>query len=353
MATEWYLLKGKNGLLGGVGDDTTTFIADSFSEILDSSFAIDVQLYNYDLSQETQIKAVIQNVVQDTKLKSLSRQMLVPIGTCKAGMYVKYKNRFWLIVNIVDDNFMYEKALLSICNYHLSWVNDHGKIVQRWANITSASQYNNGETFTDHYRTGTDQLMILVPDDDECVLLDSGKRFVIDQRCKIYERNIPDGTEFSNDNPLSVYRLTRTDSVLYDYQDGGNYQFMVYQDEQKETDGYYVVDGAGYWLCEKPTVNKTTVLTCAIDCEASEIYDGLEPGEFIARYYDATGNEIDLEPEWHIECEFKDDLSIVNVGKSILISVDNPKLVNKSFTLILSGQGYSPAAVEISIEAFI
>lgn len=355
MAIGWYLLKGENSILGGTEDDSSSFISDSFSEILGSTFAKDVDLYNYDLSQRTSIKAVIQNVVQDTRLKSFSRQALVPIGSCKAGMYIKYKGRFWLISNIVDDNMMYEKALLSICNYYLTWVNDKGDIVQRWANITSASQYNNGETFTDHYRTGTDQLMILLPDDDECVLLDSGKRFVIDQRCKVYEKGYDGNVSVDTGKPLSVYRLTRTDSVLYDYQDSGNYQCMVYQDEQKPDDGYYVINGKGYWLCEKPIVqnNETPILSCDIRCESAEIYDGLEAGEFIAEYYDTNGNIVGVPPMWEINAEFVEELRVQYVENSILIFCDNPKLIGKSFILSLGGYGYAKKSIEIKIKAFL
>lgn len=36
------------------------------------------------------------------------------------------------------------------------------------------------------------------------------------------------------------------DNVIYDYQDSGHSEFMAYQDEQHETDGYYVVDGKGF-----------------------------------------------------------------------------------------------------------
>lgn len=355
MSIDWYLLNGKNSLLSGLDDTGTSFIEESFFEVLESSVAEEVDLLNFDLSQCKSIKAVIQNTVQDTKLKTLSRQMLVPIGTCKAGMYVKYKNRYWLIVSIVDDNKMYEKAILSICNYLLTWLNKNGLVVQRWANISSASQYNNGETMTDYYRTRTDQLMVLTPDDDECLLLDSGTRFIIDQRCKTYERNFGAGIASDTSKPVTVYRLTRPDSVLYDYQDSGHYEMMVYQDEQRETDGYYVIDGKGYWLCQEPEIkdDKLLLSTCAIECEAPEIYDGLEAGEFVAKFFDSCGNEVDIAPSWEIHCDFSDQLDVTHVGNAVLISVDNSKLVNKSFELFLSGVGYKPAAITITIKAFL
>lgn len=355
MAQEWYLLKSPHSQLSGYETEALNdFAEEGFLEALDSGIAADVELCNYDLSDCKQIRAIVEHTVQDTKLKTLTRLLLVPIGTCKAGMYVKYKNRFWLITGLVDDNTMYEKAVMQICNYYLTWVNNDGKIVQRWANITSASQYNNGETSTENYSVRSDQLMILTPDDDECLLLDQGKRFIIDQRCKVYEKHFDATVEKDTSKPVMVYQLTRADSVLFDYQDSGHYEFMVYQDEQREQDGYYVIDGKGYWLCENVKHDGVAgLLSCAIECESAEIYDGLEAGEFVAKFYDSDGNTVATDPKWNISCDFIDDLVISYVEDTILISVDNPKLVNKSFELSLSGNGYEPVTISVTIKAFL
>ena len=105
MAKEWYLLNSPyNQLSGYENESLTDFGAEGFLEALETDIAIDIELCNYDLSENTQIRAIIQNRTSDTKLQSLTRQMFVPIGTCKAGMYVKYNNRYWLIVGLVDDN---------------------------------------------------------------------------------------------------------------------------------------------------------------------------------------------------------------------------------------------------------
>lgn len=355
MAKEWYLLKSPHSQLSGFEDEAlNNFAEEGFLEALNSEIAVDIELCNYNLSDCKIIRAIIQNTVQDTKLKSLNRLLFVPIGTCKAGMYVKYKDRFWLITGLVDDNGMYEKAVMQICNYCLSWINDSGMLIQRWANVTSASQYNNGETSTYNYSVRSDQLMILTPDDDECLLLDQGKRFIIDRRCKVYEKNFPESIEKDTSKPVLVYQLTRADSVLFDYQDSGHYAFMAYQDEQREQDGYYVIDGKGYWLCEDVKYSGiTNKLASEIECESTEIYAGLEPCEFIAKFYDQEKNPVRIDPIWNINCDFKDDLDIVYVEDTILISANNPKLVNKSFELSLHGTGYEPVTILVTIKAFL
>lgn len=357
MATEWYLLTSPYNQLSGYEDEALSdFAAEGFEEALNSNIAVSVELCNYDLTEIKQIRAIIQNNVQDTKLKTLTRQMLVPIGTCKAGMYVKYKNRFWLIVGLVDDNTMYEKAVLSLCNWLLTWINSDGKIIQRWSNVVSASQYNNGETGMKFYFVRSDQLLVTIPDDDESLLIDDGCRFIIDKRCQIYEKSLGNDVTCDTSHKLITYQLTRNDSVLYNYGDSGHSEFIATQDEQHDEDGYYLIDGKGYWLCQtpqKPDNKKPVLLTSRILFDSNIIFNGLEPGIFKAEFLDKSGNVIDVQPKWDIKCDFLDKLDVTFVDNLISISVDNSKLTNKSFELFLYGEGYEPTKITVDIRDFI
>lgn len=355
MAKEWYLLKTPYDQLSGFESDAfDDFAQEGFFEALDSSIAVNVGLFNCDLTMCLEIRAIIQNNVQDTKLKTLVRELFVPIGTCKAGMYVKYNGRYWLIVGLVDDNGMYEKGVMILCNYLLTWVNAKQEIIQRWANVSSASQYNNGETGNYYYTIRSDQLLILTPNDDECVLLTSGNRFIIDKRCRIYEKEFDNSITRDTSRPVLTYELTRADSVLYDYQDSGHFEFLATQDEQHQDDGYYVVGGQGYWLCSKVDSSyKKDILSSRIECDSTVIYNGLEPNIFTAKFYDENGAEINATPNWEIRCDFGELLDIEQIGNSICISADNKKLINKSFELLLSADGYEPQSETITIRAFI
>lgn len=355
MAKEWYLMKTNHDMVSGFEkDDFDSFAVDSFEEALQSPLGSYIEVCNYDLSQREPKKVIIQGNVQDTKLNSLSRTMLAPIGTCIAGQYIFYKNRYWLIVGLVDNNGIYEKAVLSLCNYLLTWVNDKKEIIQRWANITSASQYNNGESNTQYYSTRSNQFLVLTPDDKESLMLDNGARFIIDKRCQIYEKNIDNSKSCDTSNAVAVYQLTRTDTVLYDYQDSGHCEFITHQDEQHKDDGYYNINGKGYWLCEKPYLeNKTSILSAKIDCDSLEIYNGLEPCVFTARFYDTSGKEVEVTPQWNIKCDFLNQLDIEYVDNSIYISVDNKNLINKSFELSLNTDGYETTSITVTIRAFI
>ena len=355
MPSEWYLLNGPKDIISGFeGDALFDFGPSSFLELLETEIADDIEICNYDLSECVKAKAIVQNNLQDTKLKTLSRAILVPIGTCKAGMYVKYKDKYWLIVSLVDDNKVYEKAIALICNYKLDWLGSNGKPVRRWVHIESASQYNNGETNAKNYFIRTDQVMIYMPDDDESLLINSGLRFVIDRRCEIYERSFDPDTICNTEKPIVCYDVTRTDSVLYSYQGSGHFQLLATQDEQRIDDGYYCIDGTGYWLCKKPDAQSSSNgIVASIKSDADVIYVGIEAGEFVGEFYDESGAKIDLQPVWSIDSDLEDRLEIQEAGNSILIYTDDESLAAKSFTLSLSAENVNPVTKTVNIKLFM
>ena len=92
VALEWYLLKPPYSQTSGFEEDSMDYSRDAFFEALDSPIAIDVEYCNADLSVCTPIKAIVQNSVADTKLNAFNRHLLVQVGTCKAGYYIKPLN---------------------------------------------------------------------------------------------------------------------------------------------------------------------------------------------------------------------------------------------------------------------
>ena len=354
MAQEWYLMNTDHDTVSGLeSDDFDGLAEDAFQEALQTSIAIDVELCNYDLSERKPIRVVMEKNVQDTKLNSISRNMLSAIGTCKAGQYVFYKNRYWLITGLVDDNGLYEKSVLSLCNFLLTWKLDD-RIVQRWASVQSASQYNNGETGARNYTLRSDQVIIMTPDDDDSISIPHGQRFVIDSRTRVYEKSFDENTIIDTSKKLITYQLTRMDNVLYNYQDSGHSQFLATQDEQHSKDGYYLIDGKGYWLCEKPEQqeNEDKSLTCKIVCDEPIIYSGFGETIFMPKFFDKDGNESNIEPQWEINCDFVDSLKVEYIENSICIATDNDKLINNSFELSLSSEGYEKTTVTVEIKAF-
>lgn len=360
MAKQWYLMNTDHDTVSGFeSDDFENFASDALDEALASSIATEVEICNYDLSNRTKMRVIVEGNVQDTKLNSLKRRLITKIGATKAGQYVFYKDRYWLIEGVVDDNGLYDKGVMTICNYRLSWLNDSGQPVTRWAFVTSASQYNSGETSTQFMYIRTDQLMIVLPNDDESMLIPHGKRIVIDERCKIYEKRIPQNTVVDTSYPLLTWEVTRQDNVLYSYQDSGHAQYMCRQDEQHEEDGYYVIDGNGYWLCEQPkpdsngSSSSSEEKYCNILYDSPVVYCGGGETVFVSEFISDHVTDTNAEPIWGIQCGFADQLRVVYVDNSIWISADNEKLIGKSFELSLHSDGYDTVSITVCIKALI
>lgn len=255
---------------------------------------------------------------------------------------------------------MYEKSILSICNHLLTWKNDKGDIIQRWANVQNASQYNNGEEIERFYTVRSDQLLIAIPDDDESLMLRSGVRCIIDKRCKLYEKYFDESVVKDTSKPVLTYSITRVNNVIYDYQDSGHLEFMFDQDEKHEEDGYYVIDGKGYWLCESVETDPDDgggdieTPTAKIEADSLELLNGIEENVFMAKFYDEHGNEVEAEHEWVLDCDFDSNkLQKTVVDNAIYLYVDDEDLINKTFTLILNAEGFDTVSAQITIRAFI
>lgn len=224
MSKEWYLLSSStkpNSIGGYENEGFQDYKDDAFSEALETDIATNITLYNHDLSESQVIRCIIQGNSADTMLKSMERIGLFSIGTVKAGMYVFFENRYWLIDGLPGTQGIYEKATMCLCQYNLRWQNKNGDIVERWCNITSASKYDVGENGNNTIFLTSNNYAIKIPYDEETIELET-KRVFIDRH---------------KDKPIKVFKLTRDDDVLYDYGDeyhGSILNFIADKDEFNE-----------------------------------------------------------------------------------------------------------------------
>lgn len=140
-------------------------------------------------------------------------------GTVKAGMYIFFENRYWLITGYPSYNGIYEKAVMQLCQYKLRWQNAKGEIIERYIALSSASKYDIGETGNSTIVLTSDNLTLLFPNDEESLNV-YGKRVFIDKRTP----------------PEKVYKITRSDDVLYDFgEHGGVLAFIADKTELNTT----------------------------------------------------------------------------------------------------------------------
>lgn len=198
---EWYLIRNntKPNMLGGYENQAfLDYKDDAFSESLETDIATTVTLYNHDLSESKEIRGIIQGNTADTQSKSMERSILVFIGTLHSGDYIFFEDEYWIVDGRPGKNGIYEKATLKECQYKLRWQKDDGNIIERWANLTSASKYDVGESGNNTIILTSNNFTIIIPHDEDGLTID-GKRVFID----------------TSNNPKKVFKITRDDDALF------------------------------------------------------------------------------------------------------------------------------------------
>lgn len=346
---EWYLIGNTPPSIVGGFEDTyhTDFKDEAFAESLNTDIGETVILYNYDLSKSKKIRCIIQGNSADTQLKSMERVGLFIRGTTRAGMYIFFENNYWLITGRPSYNGIYEKVVMQLCQYKLRWQNSNGEIVERYISASSSSKYNVGETGNSTIILTSDNLTLLLPNDDESLDLD-GKRVFIDKR-KI--------------NPTKVYKITRTDSVLYDYgeEHGGILSFIADKTElNTNTDrqdlrlcDYIEVDCADIekdLSIPDENYNKTTVLTDDVNATISG-NKNLKVGyarTYTATFTDNEGNVVDdVDFGWNVVSDFEVG-QVVN-GNEIELLVENEEFVDSSILLQIIVDDEVVSEIEITV----
>lgn len=337
---EWYLIDNatKPNMLGGYETDSfNDFKTDAFSETLYSGIGKSVLLYDPSLKDSQMIRCIIQNNTASTQLKSIERTILTRIGTIKAGMYILFEDRYWLITGYPGNNGIYEKATMILCQYKIKWQKDNGHIIERWANFTSASKYDVGEFNNGKITITSNNFTIWIPEDDDGMTLD-GKRIFID-------RNTSD--------PKKVFEITRSDDVLYLYGEnhGGILSFIA-----DKTELNLEVDRPDLGLCNYIDISDASTLSPNSQKISATIHgsDKLKIGfdrTYTVDFKDEHCNIIHPDFTWNLVSDVQIEQTIFD--NKITLVINDEDAINASFLLQIIIDGTVITEKEITIiEAF-
>lgn len=312
-----------NRYVGVESDDFNNFAIQGFNELLETPVAKEVEVYNSDLTYSFKTKAIIQGAESSSKTKSIEREVIININLCHAGMYIKYKNKFWLITGFVDDNGIYDKAIVVLCQWFLRWQNSNGDLSGRWVNIGNSGQ-SLGLDFLKTMTLGSDQVVILCPIDKETLLLDHPKRFII-------------GNGLGH---VKIYKITTVNTTTYYYdEDDGIIILIATRDELRKDDRVdlsicdYIEPLSPSPSPDEPQYNN---LSCLIKYDSSILKVG-STNEYCAEFFDNDGNKVNnVLCEWNIISDFNDLIQYNIHGDKVVISTIEDKLIDNSFILKLN-----------------
>ena len=219
MSADWYLMNEKPFFNSGFEkDEHFAFAYDGFNEILDTTALGDevTIYYNGIINDDNALhtKAIVQNNTTDVLDNDKVKQILTNIGVLEYGVYVFYKEKYYLVTDLPGDNKFYGKGIMQQCNYLLKWVNAIGKINEQWCifeNVTKA--YATGLSEGKNLILGIMTASLYLPKNSETLKINMNDRFIIDdyEHAQMYQPSVYKVTK------LNLIQKTDLRNSLYIY----------------------------------------------------------------------------------------------------------------------------------------
>lgn len=242
----------------------------------------------------------------------------------KIGDYIHdtKDDTYWLVYNSFNVNDVHYEGKLIQCNYPLKWQLSNGKVVERWANIVSASKYDTGETGNATIVLSSNNFTVLIGFCEEGYELE-GKRVFIDKR---------------NVNPEKVFKITRGDDVLYNAGNiGALLGFIADKTEfnqDKDNQELRICDyiDTSSTPSEPTTPDKTEDLSATIS-GTTNLRIGVTR-TYTATLSDKDGNAVQWEDTkygWNVVSDFDVKQSVTE--NKISLTVEDEDFIDSSFIL--------------------
>lgn len=228
---------------------------------------------------------------------------------------------YWLIYNSFNVNDVHYEGKMIQCNYLLRWQLSNGEIINRWANIVSASKYDVGETGNSTLILSSNNYTVLIGYCEEGFELE-GKRVFIDMKPT---------------KPTKVFKITRSDDVLYNSGNMGSLlSFIADKTEFNPND-----DNQELRICDynknttplPPTPqppDETTDLRCVITGNIN-LKNGYSR-TYTVTFTDEDGNDVDwqnVDYKWKLVSDF--DVKQTATDNKITVSINDENLIGGSF----------------------
>lgn len=262
------------------------------------------------------------------KFRSLHNQKVL------CGDYVEWNNTTYIVYKTDADDEIYIDGMLYQCNYNLRWQNADGKIITRWTHIQNASSYNSGVEKSTAITYGSNQLMIILPIDEETDKLRRDRRVY----CDLISQH-------------SKYKFARIDSLAETFGEKGLLYIIATEDLTNDDTDNDELQICNYFepfsSVSIPTDSNSIV--SSIDYTYDYIRCGGEAKTFTAIFLDSDGNQVDnIIAEWEIDCDCK--LSTEIDGNNIKISCSDINAIGNTFELKIMNKNMS-SSIYIAIRA--
>lgn len=325
-----YLLGSRPVYLSGDESDVfNSYSSDGFSEVLDTFVASDVILYNSDLSQSKQIRAIIQKKISDSPSSSMEKTIISETGELSGYAYVYFENNYYILDGLHGDIGFYQKGDISLCNWILKWQNLSGDIISRYANIKSTSLTSDGIDSNTKTDIGKSGFFIKIPIDNESLSVKRNHKFVIDR--STYDKKV---YELSNPNNITSYygNYGVTSWVANEIQYTLSENDLLYG-----VVGYFEIDDSPAYTGKYSIISGSNLLTIGNSSSFSVIF-----------YED--GDVVSITPTWNISGDYEDYISYTTNGNTISIFTNHEEAIGSQIALQITNSSYE-SHVDIQIQS--
>lgn len=290
----------------------------------DASYSPTIYFYNPDLRTDGEPGRLR---IYNRKYSSLNGNYQSFLTTydnpVKIGEYFhdKKDDTYWLVYNSFNVNDTHYEGKLIQCNYLLKWQTIDGRIVERHANIVSASKYDVGENGNYIMKISSNNYTVLIGYCEEGFDLE-GQRVFIDMK---------------KENPTKVFKMTRSDDVIYNSDGVGRILGFIADKTQFNPD----TDNQELRICDYkkpplPPLHSSIVsnLISHISGNKNLIIDF--PRTYTVNFTDKDNFEIDWKTinfQWNIVSDFNDSINTIINGNEIKLFVDDENLLDEKLKL--------------------
>ena len=231
-------------------------------------------------------------------------------------------NEYWICTEAFNIDTINYQGKFTLCNWMLKWQNAQGDILEYPCYNANTTQYNTGETPNRQFTVGSSQHSVLLPCDENTVILDTPQRFFLDK----------------NYLHPTTYIITQNDTTSLNFGTKGiirltlaEYEFNTAKDRIDLGVCDYFEYNAGNNEDSESTFNLKTI----IYYDTLIIKSGGSSQTYIAKTVDDNGNEVTgSHISWNIVCDFVDKLKVEENHNQINIAIDDDDYVDEDFKLI-------------------
>lgn len=257
-------------------------------------------------------------------------------------IYNSISDEYLICTESFDIGSIHWQGKFTLCNWILKWQDRFGNILEYPCYDINSTRYNSGEQFNRQMSVGSSQHIVMLPYDENTVVLKSPQRFFLDK---------------DPEHP-TTFIITQNDTTSYNFGKKGIVKITLAEDTYNP-----MTDRIDLGICDY--IYKDDVVTdnaeddfvskSVISYTSNIIKSGGSPQTFFGKFYNASGREATgIECHWRIICDFSDALSVNEGNNQITIRIDDDDYVDEEFKIVLSdAEGNYTSSQVVRVESLL